>query len=214
MNKESLIKAGFTEEQADNIIKMHQDAINGNYVPKATFNAERETVKGLQTQIADRDKQIKELGAFKGTAEELQNKVAALEKQNKADKEKFEADLLQAQKDAAIRFDIASTVIDPDDVLPKLDQSKIVFKDGKIESGLTEQLDVLKQSKPHYFKQDKKETDGQPGGWNIFGKTPAEGSDGSGGDSKSDEQKFGEMLANSKMSGANAANKAADVYFK
>lgn len=214
MNKESLIKAGFTEEQADNIIKMHQDAINGNYVPKATFNAERETVKGLQTQIADRDKQIKELGAFKGTAEELQTKVANLEKQNKADKEKFEADLLQAQKDAAIRFDIASTVIDPDDVLPKLDQSKIVFKDGKIESGLTEQLDVLKQSKPHYFKQDKKETDGQPGGWNIFGKTPAEGSDGAGGDQKSDAQKFGEMLANSKMSGTNAANKAADVYFK
>ena len=214
MNKESLIKAGFTEEQADNIIKMHQDAINGNYVPKATFNAERETVKGLQTQIADRDKQIKELGAFKGTAEELQTKVADLEKQNKADKEKFEADLLQAQKDAAIRFDIASTVIDPDDVLPKLDQSKIVFKDGKIESGLTEQLDVLKQSKPHYFKQDKKDSNDQPGGWNIFGKTPAEGSDGAGGDQKSDAQKFGEMLANSKMSGANAANKAADVYFK
>lgn len=214
MNKESLIKAGFTEEQANTIMKMHQDAIDGNYVPKATFNAERETVKGLQTQVADRDKQIKELGAFKGTAEELQNKVSQLENQNKADKEKFEAELLQAQKDAAIRFQIASTVIDPDDVLPKLDQTKIVFKDGKIESGLTEQLDTLKTAKPHYFKQESKGNDTPPGGWTIFGKTPAEGSDGNGGEKKSDAQKFGEMLANSKMSGSNAAAKAADVYFK
>lgn len=214
MNRESLIAAGLTEEQANTVIKMHQDAINGNYVPKATFNAERETVKNLQIQVSDRDKQIKELGAFKGTAEELQTKVSELEKQNKADKQKFEADLLQAQKDAAIRFDIASAVIDPDDVLPKLDQSKIVFKDGKIESGLTEQLDELKQSKPHYFKQEQTKNDNPPSGWNIFGKTPAEGSDGKGTEQKSDAQKFGEFLANSKMSGSNAAAKAADAYFK
>lgn len=214
MNKESLIKAGFTEEQATTIMKMHQDAIDGNFVPKVTFNAERDTVKNLQTQVADRDKQIKELGAFKGTAEELQKKVSELENQNKVDKEKFEADLLQARKDAAIRFEISGSVIDPDDVLPKLDQSKISFKDGKIESGLTEQLETLKESKPHYFKQESKGGEKQPGGWNIFGKTPAEGSDGAGGEQKSDAQKFGEMLANSKMSGANAATKAADVYFK
>lgn len=214
MNKESLIKAGLTEEQAAAVIKMHQDAIDGNYVPKATFNAERDTVKGLQTQITTFEKQIKELGEFKGTAEELQTKVSNLEKQNKADKEKFEADLLQAQKDAAIRFQIAGTVIDPDDVLPKLDQSKIVYKDGKIESGLTEQLDALKSTKPHYFKQETKGTDGQPGGWNIFGKTPTEGSEGAGSEQKSDAQKFGEMLAASKVSGSNAASKAADVYFK
>ena len=28
------------------------------------------------------------------------------------------------------------------------------FKDGKIESGLNEQIEALKTAKPHYFKQD------------------------------------------------------------
>lgn len=213
MNKESLIAAGFTEEQATKIMQMHQKAIDGNYVPKATFEAEREKSKNLTTQLADRDKQITELGTFKGTAEQLQSKVADLEKQNKEAKEKFDADLLQAQKDAAIRFDIASRVIDADDVLPKLDQSKIVFKDGKIESGLTEQLDELQKSKPHYFKTEKKEDGGLPSGW-LFGSTPPDSSDkGEGGDQKTDAQKFGELLAASKKSGETAAEKAANIYF-
>lgn len=214
MNRESLIAAGFTEEQVGTILKLYKTAIDGNYIPKATFEAERETVKSLKNQITERDNQISTLGKFKGTAEELQNKVSELEKQNKEAKEKFDADLLKAQKDAAIRFDIANAVIDPDDVIPKLDDSKIVFKDGKIVSGLTEQLDSLKESKPHYFKQAESKEGGQPKGW-IFGGTPPEGSDGGkGGENKSDAQKFGEMLAASKMSGSAAADKVAETYFK
>ena len=214
MNKESLIAAGFTEEQATKIMEMHQKAIDGNYVPKATFEAERDKSKNLTAQVAERDKQITELGTFKGTAEQLQSKVAELEKQNKDAKEKFDADLLQAQKDAAIRFDIAGRVIDADDVIPKPDQSKIVYKDGKIVSGLTEQLDELQKSKPHYFKTENPNDGGLPKGW-LFGKTPPEGSDnGGGGNQKSEAEKFGEMLAASKKSGDDAAKKAADVYFK
>lgn len=214
MNKESLIAAGFTEEQAAKIMEMHKKAIDGNYVPKATFEAEREKSKNLTAQIAERDKQIAELGTFKGTAEQLKMKVAELEKQNKEAKEKFEADLLQAQKEAAIRFDIASSVIDPDDVLPKLDQSKIVFKDGKIVSGLAEQLEELKKTKPHYFKTEKKDPEGIPQGW-LFGKTPPESSDdGKDGGKKSEAELFGEMLAGFKLSSASAAEKATETYFK
>lgn len=212
MNRESLIAAGFTEEQASKIMEMHQAAINGHYVPKATFDAEREKSKNLTTQLGERDKQITELGTFKGTAEQLQSRVAELEKQNKEAQEKFDADLLQAQQDAAIRLDITSRVIDADDVLPKLDKSKIVFKEGKIVSGLTEQLDELQKSKPHYFKQEKA-NDGLPNGW-LFGNTPSDSSDNGGGDNqKTDAQKFGEMLAASKKSGETAAKKAADAYF-
>lgn len=213
MNKETLIAAGFTEEQATQILQMHQQAIDGHYVPKATFDAEREKNKSLTSQIAERDKQITELGTFKGTAEQLQSKVSELEKQNKEAQDKFNAELLQAQKDAAIRFDIAGSVIDPDDILPKLDQSKIVFQDGKIVSGLKEQMEEIKKSKPHYFKIEEK-SEGVPKGW-LLGQTPAEGSEGSGKkDEKSEAQKFGELLAASKKSGAVAAEKAASAYFK
>ena len=47
MTKESLIAAGFTEEQATKIMGMHTEAIDGNYVPKATFDAERDKSKNL-----------------------------------------------------------------------------------------------------------------------------------------------------------------------
>lgn len=214
MNKESLIAAGCTEELATKIMSMHRQAIDGNYIPKATFETEREKVKGLTQQVADRDRQITELGAFKGTAEQLQTKVTELEIQNKEAKEKYDADLLNAQRDAAIRLDIADSVIDPDDVIPKLDQTKIIYEDGKIKSGLKEQIDALKQSKPHYFKSTEGGKEGLPKGW-LFGNTPQEGShEGTKGTEKTDAQKFGEMLASSKMTGANAAEKAATAYFK
>lgn len=213
MTKESLLAAGLTEEQATAILALHMKAIDGNYVPKATFDAEREKTKTLTGVVADRDKQITELGAFKGTAEQLQTKVTELENLNKQAKETYEAELLKAQTEAAIRFDIAGAVIDPDDVLPRIDCSKVVFKDGKIESGLTEQLDELKKVKPHYFKQEKKEPEGLPPGW-LFGKTPPEGGDPTSGGSKSEAEQFAELLAQSKLSSATVAQKAAETYFK
>ena len=78
MTLEELTKAGFTEDQAKKILVMHQKSIDGNYIPKATFEAERQKVKDANATIAERDKQITELGSFKGTAEELQKKVDEL----------------------------------------------------------------------------------------------------------------------------------------
>ena len=215
MTLQSLIAAGFTEEQAKNIMKMHQDSIDGNYIPRATFEAERDKSKNLAAQVQERETQIAELKTFKGTADQLQEKITTLETQNKEAKDKFEADLLQAQKDAAIKFSIFNSVIDPDDVIPKLDQSKIVFKDGKIVSGLTEQVDELKKSKPHYFKTEEKRDEGVPKGW-LFGKTPLDSSDdGKGGNGgELDASKFGEMLAASKVSSTAVTEKAAETYFK
>lgn len=213
MTKEALMALGFTEEQATTIIQMHQKAIDGNYIPKATFEAEREKAKTLTAQVEERDTQINELGKFKGTAEQLQIKVTALEEQNKEAKIKHEAELLQAQKEATIRFDIYNDVVDTEDIIPKLDQSTIVFKDGKIVSGLKEQLEELKKSKPHYFKTAEAKPEGIPQGW-LFGSTPPESGDDKSGGTKSDAEKFGELLASSKLSGNKVADKAADTYFK
>lgn len=216
MNKEALIAAGLTEEQAVSILKMHQQAIDGTYIPKSTFEAEREKVKNLNTQLSDRDKQILELGAFKGTAEQLQTKVAELEKANKESKDKFEVDLLTAQKDAAIRLEITGKVVDTDDVVAKLDYTKVDFKDGKIVSGLTDQLDALKKSKPHYFPAEGSAADkGKiPAGW-LFGNSPTEGGDtGKDKDKPNEAELFGKNLAASKVSSDTVAAKATEHYFK
>jgi hypothetical protein len=112
-----------------------------------------------------------------------------------------------------IRGQISSVVYDTDDVMSKLDTTKIVIKEGKIVSGLTEQIDALKKSKPHYFKKEGGgEAAGLPGGWVPFGRTPPAG--GEPDNNNDDGSKFGMELAKSKSVGETASKKAADIYFK
>lgn len=217
MTKEQLIQQGLTDTQADAVLALHKSAIDGHYVPKTVFEAERNKVKALNETIADRDKQIKELGQFKGTAEQLQSRVAELEKQNKEAKAKYEAEIQKITSEAIVRAELISQVYDPDDVLGKLDFSKIIIKDGKISAGLTEQIEELKKTKPHYFKaQSEDKQSGLPAGWSIFGKSPREGSDNSeaasGVGKKSDD--FGAQLAKLKLAGEETAKKIDDIYFK
>lgn len=212
MNKEQLMKAGLTDEQATAVLSLHKQAIDGNYVPKDTFLAEGEKVKSLKDQLADRDKQITELGKFKGSAEQLEAEVKSLKLKNEQAETEYSAKLKEIQQDLVIKEFIGPQVVDVDDVLPKLDKSKITFdKDGKIVAGLKEQLDTLKQVKPHYFVSDVPEDKSNPPGW-IFGNTPPEGA---GRQTQVDEAAdFGKKLAQSKVSGTDAAAKASDYYFK
>jgi len=213
MTLESLMKAGLTEEQAKAVLKLHKDAIDGNYVPKATFEAEREKVKTANETIADRDKQITELGKFKGTAEELQQKVTTLTQENATAKTEYENKLKEMEETTAIRTAVADRVYSPDDILPKLDRTKLTIKDGKVEAGLVEQLDAIQKTSPHYFKPANNGGNGGgwPAGWAPFGKSPDESHAGGGGNAA---QEFGQSLAKAQAQGNASAQKAADIYFK
>jgi hypothetical protein len=200
MTKEQLIAAGLTEQQADAVLKLHKESIDGNYIPKATFDAERNKVKELDQQVKDRDKQITELGTFKGTAEELTKKVSELETKNKTDKDAADARVTQLEQDYLIKSEIGSMVYDADDVMSKLDKTKIVFKDGKIVAGLKEQAEELKKSKPHYFKPDQTtQQQNKVPGFQFFGSTPKEGQQQQPpADPKLQAAEFGKQLAQSK----------------
>lgn len=214
MTLEDLIKEGFTEEQAKKILELHKNAINGNYVPKETFNAERDKVKTANDTIADRDKQIAELGKFKGTAEELQKKVDDLTAENSKNAQEYEAKLKEMEETTAIRAAVIDTVHNPDDVMSKLDRTKLTFKDGKVVAGLVEQMDAIKKVSPHYFKENKEDNNkggGWPGGWSPFGKSPEEGKGDKGTDSAVE---FGKSLAKAQSQGLASTQKAADIYFK
>lgn len=211
LTKEELKAKGLTDEQITFVLAEHKTSLDGNYVPKATFDAEREVVKTLKDDIKARDTQISELGKFKGSAEDLQAKVTKLEADNAAAVAKFEADLSKATTDAAIRAELAGKVHDPDDIIAKLDISKITVKDGKVVAGLTELLTPLKESKPHYFIQEKTEST-TPKGW-VLGQTPKEGSDAAD-KSKDEAAALGLQLAQMRTTAQKTSEKAADVYFK
>jgi len=209
MTKEQLIAAGLTEPQATAVLLLHTTSINGNYVPKATFDAERDKVKALGIEVTTRDTQINTLGAFKGTAEQLAIDVEALKVTNTTAKTEFDVRIAQVEKDAAIKVMLTGKVIDADDVLPKLDMTKVIYKEGKIESGLTEQLDALKISKPHYFAADA--TKIQNNGW-IFGTPPVDGLKTPEATKLTQQTEFGKQLAESRTSGA-SNEKGAQAYF-
>lgn len=211
MNKEQLMKAGLTDEQATAVLSLHKQAIDGNYVPKDTFLAEGEKVKGLKEQLVDRDKQITELGKFKGSAEQLEAEVKSLKLKNEQTETEYSAKLKEMQEDLVLKENIGPQVVDVDDVLPKLDKTKIVFKDGKVVAGLQEQIDALRQVKPHYFVSDVPKENSTPPGW-IFGNTPPDGSVQP--PAHDEAADFGKRLAESKVSGTDAAHKASDYYFK
>ena len=214
MKLEDLIKEGFTEDQAKKILEIHKKAIDGNYVPKATFDAERDKLKTASETSADREKQMTELGEFKGTAEELQKKVDDLTADNTKKTQEYEAKLKDVEETAAIRAAITDQVHSADDIMPKLDRTKLTIKDGKVVAGLVEQMDAIKKDSPHYFKESRGDEGGKggfPGGWHPFGKSPDESKGQGGADSAAE---FGKSLAKAQAQGMSSTQKAADIYFK
>lgn len=210
MNEEQLKELGLEADVITKVLKIHKDSIDGNYVPKATFEAERENVKTLKTQITERDNQITELSKFKGTNEELQNQLNEYKTKNEELKANSEKELAKVKKENLLKFELKDQVIDVDDVLPKLNIDNIVFENDTIKSGLKEQLDDLRKSKPHYFAQQ--EDKNKNTGWKPFGTPPTES--GKEPDKVAPEVDLAKQLAQAKNATAQASQKALETYFK
>lgn len=214
MTVEQLETAGLSKEQAQTVLKLHKDAIDGAYVTKGAFDAEREKNKNLGTQVTTLNEQLTELGKFKGTAEELQNKVAELEAKNIEEKTAYEKQVKEIETKAAIVSSIGSMVYCVDDVLSKLDTSKIVVKEGKVESGLDDQMAEIKKNYSHYIKQESSETTPAtlPNSWRVVGQSPVQGDNRM---PKVDQSvEYGKALAKSASKMSDSSQRANEIYFK
>lgn len=210
MKEEQLKELGLEADVIAKVLKIHKDSIDGNYVPKATFEAERENAKTLKNQITERDNQITELTKFKGTNEELQKQLNDYKAQNEELKTNSEKELAKLKKENLLKFELKDQVIDVDDVLPKLNIDNIVFENDAIKSGLKEQLEDLRKSKPHYFAQQ--EDKNKNTGWKPFGTPPTES--GKEPDKVAPEVDFAKQLAQAKNATTQASQKALETYFK
>lgn len=209
MKEEQLKELGLEGDVITKVLKLHKDSIDGNYVPKATFDAERENAKTLKTQITERDNQITELTKFKGTNEELQKQIEEYKTKNAELQADSEKEIAKLKKENILKFELKDQVVDIDDVIPKLNLENIVFENDQIKSGLKEQLDDLRKTKPHYFAQ---QTENQKGtGWQPFGKTPNDS--GTNNEQTSPDVDFAKSLAKARNSSAEVAKKATETYF-
>lgn len=155
MNIEELIKnLGIAQEgqaMATDAIKAFLD---GSYIPKARFNEINEKNKDLVAQIADRDKQLTTLKKAAGDNESLKAQIEDLQKANKEQMEAADARIKTLQLDSAIKLALGESVQDLDIVSSLIKRDTLVLgEDGKV-SGLKEQVEDLRKTKPFLFKQE------------------------------------------------------------
>lgn len=90
------------EAYTEDIDKRISDEISKGYVSKTDFNAKNEALKNLETQLAERDKQLDGLKKSGGDNAELKKQIEALQQQNAEQAKAHEAEVAQLKMDNAV----------------------------------------------------------------------------------------------------------------
>jgi len=203
MTKEQLLAAGFTEEQATNILKLHKEAIDGQYVAKHRFDEVNGELKTVKEQVTERDKQIADLKKFEGDTKALQEKIAALEADNATKDKEYQFKLNQERKMNAVKLalleDESGKPHDADMVMSLFNLEQITIDEitGKITGGFKEQNENIRKEKAFLFNtKEEPSTDKKPG-WKPAGDPPADGDKGGKGGDPS--VSYGKSLAQIKL---------------
>lgn len=151
MKREELAALGLTDDQATAVINAYSEALKG-YVPKARLDEVIEERNGLRDQVAERDKQIKQLGESAGDNQALKDQIAQLQADNKKASEEYESNLAQIRLDNAVELALAGAKAkNAKAVRALLDLSKSkVGEDGKVE-GLEAQIKAIQKSDAYLF---------------------------------------------------------------
>lgn len=174
MNKDQFIALGFTEEQSDKAAAASQEELKG-FIPKPRFDEVNTAKKAAEDTLKERDKQLEELKKTAGTSEEQKKQIEALQADNKAAKEKYEADLKDLQRSTAVKLALAGEAHDPDIVASLIDKSKIELDEsGAVKGGLEDQIKGLRESKAFLFAEKSEKP-------KFKGATPPDGKGGTGG---------------------------------
>lgn len=146
---ESLNLQGEAKTKALNDLKT---LLKDNYVEKAKFDEATTAKTNLEKQIKERDTQLETLKKTSGDKEKLEATIKELQDKNKADKTKYEDDLKNIRIDNAVKLKLTNTAQDVDIVASLIDKTKLIVGDDGSVTGLDEQINPLKQSKPFLFK--------------------------------------------------------------
>lgn len=219
MDEKFLKELGIDDADAiSKIIKKQKDEMHdtlaGRFIPKDRFD-----------EINNRAKEYKELlETAKADAEEadgLRKELEDLKKASREMEEKYAREDERRRHIDAIRKNLPDDIIDPDDVLGRLDIDAYKYRSDGTVSGLSEDIEALRKSKPHYFKA-KDEGDNSQDGHSqrnnpLFGivgmQPPANSSEGKNDDDKPQDVMFGQMLAQMRMGADTQAARAREAYF-
>lgn len=137
-----------TEEQTK---KLEED--NQNLIPKTRFDEVNQKLKDSQTMLSERDKQLEDLKASATNNEELKNKIAALEADNKKANEEWttkyeELNFASAFKGAASKLKVKDKFLTQ--MQTQIDRSKLEKQEDGTYKGLDDALNKIIEDYPEY----------------------------------------------------------------
>ena len=149
MKKEDLVAKGLSEEHAQMAVDAWNESIKG-YIPKSRFDEVNTAKQELETQVADRDKQLKTLKDAAKDSETLQAKITELENANKQTKTEYEEKIRDMKLTSAIKDQLTDCKY-PELVADKIDRSKLILAEDGSVSGITDQLKAVKETYKELF---------------------------------------------------------------
>ena len=169
----TILGDGYTEDIESKIAQ----EIGKGFVSKADFNAVKTQQKKLEDDLKTRDTQLEELKKATGTADELTAQIAALQEQNRKDKQAHEAEVARIRLDAAVDKALtesgARNNIAVKALLAAFLKDAKVGEDGSVK-GLAAEIETLAKGEGTSFLFDNTK------GAVIKGMKPGEAGDGAG----------------------------------
>lgn len=152
MKRKFLEDLGLDKEAVDRIMTENGNDVNA---ARADYETVKQQLDASAQQITERDKQLEALKASSGDVEAMKAQIAALQADNMAAKEKYDADMKELKLTTAIKLAVGDSAQDADLVAGLFDKAKLILsEDGKV-TGLDEQMKELKKSKAFLFKEEK-----------------------------------------------------------
>ena len=163
ISREKLIKIGLSNEQMEKIVALHgADIEELKAKSDELINSKTEELKkaneSLQSQIAERDKDLKSLKKQAGDNEELTNQFKELQDKYKHDTEDLTKELQQTKLNSAVDSALGAAKArntKATKALLNMDEVKLNDK-GELE-GLDNQISSLQKSDGYLFDQGNKE---------------------------------------------------------
>ncbi|BDR86124.1 phage scaffolding protein [Clostridium tetani] len=149
----------------EDIQKKYKDvdlADSSNYIEKSKFDSINNQINDLQTQIKERDNQLKDLSSKAGNNEELKKQIEELQSKNKIAKEEYEGKISKMKFDYTLEKALNKAGAKNSKAVMALLNAEKIKLDGESLIGLDEQLTSLKTSDPYLFG-DNKITSPKPG---------------------------------------------------
>lgn len=149
----------------EDIQKKYKDvdlADSSNYIEKSKFDSINNQINDLQTQIKERDNQLKDLSSKAGNNEGLRKQIEELQNKNKIAKEEYEGKISKMKFDYTLEKALNKAGAKNSKAVMALLNAEKIKLDGESLIGLDEQLTSLKTSDPYLFG-DNKITSPKPG---------------------------------------------------